>query len=283
MAPIPCRSRRPGNFGSAADRRRWTDFISIEAHKVRKWLRNNDRDLRCCPVWRRQDFADVDHYRSSSNLNDSNSKLLAEGRKHLVTLIADARNEADYHRGVIASTHRIDLLPTRLDLLPTRVGDARRITERYSEDTYQVDFDYVWTRIQMLLPKEDTEFLKRVGDAQSQVSFSVLALSLMLTVPPVWLPILLVTATTPWLFLAIGFLSPALVLFLYELVVQSQSVFGEVVRAAIDKYRIQVLTEVMRQPLPATLAAERLLWRGLSLASVPANAANLNLTHKKEP
>jgi hypothetical protein len=221
--------------------------------------------------------------KNASDLDTSVSRELSGAKELLIALIDEARREAEYQRLRIRSTYRVDLLPTRLDLLPTRVGDARRITERYSEDTYQVDFDYVWTRIQMLLPKEDTEFLKRVGDAQSQVSFSVLALMLMLTVPLVWLPTLLVTATTPWLFLAIGFLSPVLVLFLYELVVQSQSVFGEVVRAAIDKYRIQVLTEVMRQPLPATLAVERLLWRGLSLASEPANAANLNLTHKKEP
>jgi hypothetical protein len=72
-------------------------------------------------------------------------------------------------------------------------------------------------------------------------------------------------------------------LFLYELVVQSQSVFGEIVRAAIDKYRLNVLTDVMRQSLPASLAAERLLWQRLSLTSEPRNEANVGLTHKKEP
>jgi hypothetical protein len=217
---------------------------------------------------------------NASNLNDENSKLLDGTKELLIALIDDARAEAAYHRGMISSKNRIDLLPTRLDLLPTRVGDARRITERYSEDTYYVHFDYVWTRIEMLLPKDDTSFLQRLGDAQSQVGFSVLALLLTFSVPLVWLPILVVCDTTPWLFLGIGVLSPALVLFLYELVVQSQSVFGEVVRAAIDKYRLNVLSDVMRQPLPTTLAAERALWRGLALASEPGNEVNASLSHK---
>jgi hypothetical protein len=162
------------------------------------------------------------------------------------------------------------------------VGDARRLAERYSEDTYRVDFDYVWTRIQMLLPNDDSGFPQRLSDAQSQVSFSVLALMLALTVPLAWLPILFVTANTPWLFLTIGILSPLVLLFFYYLVVQSQSVFGEVVRVAIDKYRLQVLTEIMRQPLPATLAAERILWKGLKQASEPGNQFDLAFTHKKE-
>lgn len=221
--------------------------------------------------------------RNASNLASADSKSLDESKSRLIALITDARFEADYHRRKIASTDRIDLLPTRLDLLPTRVGDARRISERYSEDTYRVDFDYIWTRIQMILPKDDTNFLQRLSDAQSQVSFSVLALVLTLTVPLFWLPILLVMDKAPWLFLTVGILSPVLVLFLYELVVQSQAVFGEVVRAAIDKYRLTVLTDVMRQPLPASLASERLLWRRLALTGEPRNEANVGFTHKKEP
>jgi hypothetical protein len=164
--------------------------------------------------------------------------------------------------------------------LPTRVGDARLLAERYSEDTYRVDFNYLWPRIQLLLPKADEGFFQRLQDAQSQVEFSVLALVLALTVPFVWLPVLLFISTTPWLFLVIGLLSPFALLFFYELVVQSQSVFGEVVRVAIDKYRLSVLTEVMRQPMPATLAAERALWARLRQASEPGNEADLSYMHK---
>ncbi len=56
---------------------------------------------------------------------------------------------------------------------------------------------------------------------------------LALTVPLIWLPLLLFIATMPWLFLVIGFLSPPVLLFFYELVVRSQAVFGEVVMVAI--------------------------------------------------
>jgi hypothetical protein len=213
------------------------------------------------------------------NVQAAASGDLARASELLIDLITEARAEAAYRLARIESRHRIDLLPTR-------VGDARRLAERYSEDAYGVDFDYVWTRIQMLLPKDDEGFSQRLSDAQSQVSFSVFALVLTLTVPLAWLPVLLVTASTPWLFLAIGVLSPMVLLFFYELVVQSQSVFGGVVRAAIDKFRLQVLTEIMRQPLPATLAAERYLWARLRQASEPGNRVDLSFSHtaaKPEP
>ncbi|WP_027154888.1 hypothetical protein [Mesorhizobium sp. WSM2561] len=203
----------------------------------------------------------------------ANASALARAKSTLISLIDEAMAESAYRIARVASRYH------RIDLLPTRVGDARRFAERYSDDTYQVEFNYLWPRIQMLL-KDDDAFSVRLSDAQSQVNFSVLALALALTVPLVWLPILLYTSNTPWLFLAIGFLSPPTAFFLYELIVQSQSVFGEIVRVAVDKYRLPVLTEIMRQPLPATLAAERILWERLKRAGEPGNQVDYTLTHE---
>lgn len=205
----------------------------------------------------------------------TNARALAQAKSTLISLIDEAMTESAYRIARVASRYH------RIDLLPTRVGDARRFAERYSEDTYQVEFNYVWPRIQMLL-KDDDAFSQRLSDAQSQVNFSALAFALTLTVPLVWLPVLLFAANAPWLFLAIGLLSPLIAFFLYELIVQSQSVFGEIVRVAVDKHRLPVLTRLMRQPLPATLAAERILWDGLRQASEPGNRVDLTLTHEKE-
>jgi hypothetical protein len=201
------------------------------------------------------------------------SRRLGEARSLLISLIREARAEATYRFSRMAARYN------RIDILATRVGDARRLAERYSGDAYHVEFDYLWSRIQLHLPTDDSGFPQRLSDAQSQVNFAVLAVVLTLTIPVVWLPVLLATATTPWLFLAIGALSPAALFFFYEQLVQSQFVFGEVVRVAIDRYRLEVLTDTMRQPLPQTLAAERALWERLKLAGEPGNAADFSYAH----
>lgn len=203
----------------------------------------------------------------------ANSGALEKAKADLIFKIQAVRLEAEYRfRRLTSRGHRIDLLPTS-------VGDARRNVERYSEDVYGVDFDYLWTRIQMVMPEKDGAFAQGLGDAQSQVNFAALTFFLALSIPLVWLPLLAMAGNAPWLFLAIGLLSPLVLYFLYNLVVQSQLVFGEMVRAAIDMHHIDALTTVMRQPKPATLQAERALWGGLKLAAQPLNTASVHYEH----
>ncbi|MFI0847445.1 hypothetical protein ACH196_25935 [Mesorhizobium sp. IMUNJ23232] len=205
----------------------------------------------------------------------ANSVALEKAKAELIFKIQAVRLEAEYRfRRLTSRGHRIDLLPTS-------VGDARRNVERYSEDVYGVDFDYLWTRIQLVMPEREGAFMQGLGDAQSQVNFAALTFVLALSIPLVWLPLLALEGNAPWLFLAIGLLSPPVLYFLYNLVVQSQLVFGEMVRAAIDMYHIDALTKVMRQPKPATLQAERALWEGLKLASQPLNTASVYYEHPK--
>jgi len=104
-----------------------------------------------------------------------------------------------------------------------------------------------------------------------------------LTIPAVWLPLLAFTARSPWLFVAIGIAIPFLALFFYELAVQSQIALGEVVKAAIDKHRFDLLSDVLRQPLPTTLSAERDLWRRLRQAEEGARIGELTYRHSPEP
>jgi hypothetical protein len=202
------------------------------------------------------------------------SARLARIRDEFIDFTKVAMSEAAYR------WRRASFLDNRPDLFATRAGEARRQTERYTEDTYGVDFDFLWTRIQMLLPKEADAYERQLGDAQSQVNFSVLTLALSVTVPLAWLPYLACTAETPWLFLLIAVASPLAFVSLYGLAVQSQLAFGETVRAGIDKYRLAVLTELLRQPLPTTLATERLLWKQVQAASEPENSIDLAFHHK---
>lgn len=203
---------------------------------------------------------------------------LNDARGRFMDLVKQAFSEAVYRLG---TAEKFSFL--RVDLTPTRVGDARRSVEKYVQDTYGIsDFDYIWIRVQMVLPTADAAFYQGLEDAQSQVNFSVLTLFLSLTIPAVWLPVFLYYGTSLWLYAVIAVLTPVTVLFLFELVVQSHAVFGQAVKATIDKYRLKVLTEVEHQPRPTTLAAERLLWEGLLLASGSDNRYDLVLQGEKK-
>jgi hypothetical protein len=204
--------------------------------------------------------------------SDRHAARLAKARETLRSLIDEGEDEARY--ALVRASEKCN----RHTLLPTRIGDARVRTESYSRDSYHVEFDFIWPRIQMLLPKPDEtghDFNERLNDAQSQVSFAVLSFVLTLTVPLVWLPLLAALSTTLWLFLLVAVASPPVLVLLYELVVQSQRTFGDVVRVAIDMYRHRVLAEILHQPAPATLSTERQLWERLAAAAERQNEVDL--------
>ncbi|MDI7863349.1 hypothetical protein MRS76_15435 [Rhizobiaceae bacterium n13] len=197
------------------------------------------------------------------------AKRLKSIKDLFVDLLDEARNEARYRFA------RREREGRRIELLPTRVADARREVERYCEDTYGLDFNFIWPRIQIALAKGDSTVPQNVSDAEAQVNFSALMLVLALTVPGFWLPYLLVTMSHPWLFLFIGAITPVIVLFLFELVVRSHAVFGHAARVMVDKERLSVITDVMHLRAPATLADERLLWQRLRESNEHGNPADL--------
>jgi len=138
-------------------------------------------------------------------------------------------------------------------------------------------FDYIWPRLQLVLPDKSP-----LGDqliaAKAQIDFAIVSLVLILTVPAVWLLWLAFTARAPWLFLAVGSITPLLVSFFYRAAVEAQFGFGEVVKSAIDRYRFDLL-KTLRQPAPATLSAEQHLWQQLRNLERPGNSSDFSYTH----
>ena len=180
------------------------------------------------------------------------------------TLLIRLLNDADAD-----ATHNVEMLTARYRTAlaldnpqATRMGDARMLTERYSYDAFRVTFDYLWPRLEMAMPDQGALFDRMVA-ARAQIDFAMLSLLLIISVAVVWIPVLVCMDTSPWLFLAIGTVTPVLVGFLYQLAFESQITFGEMVKALMDRYRFDVLTTVLSQPLPATLSAERYLWTTL--------------------
>jgi len=186
---------------------------------------------------------------------------LTRAQGGLVVALKRAALEAEFR--VTLEQTRFGPLATLAPAMATRMAEARRAAESYSDDVYGVAFDFIWPRLWLVMSTKDGA-PDTVGDAQAQLDFSVMAVCLIATVPIVWLPILAATAATPWLMLVIAAAGPLACAFFYELAVQSQWRLAQVVKAAIDRYRLDMLT-VLCQPPPATRMAERRLWQGLQI------------------
>lgn len=173
---------------------------------------------------------------------------------NLLDLVHDCESTYDYKRKRMWDKF---WLP-RLKAGPTRFADARSSTQQYSWEAYHVYFNFIWPRIQSLMP-EDGQLTTRIRDADTLVSFTTLSLFLTATLY-VWLPVLYYFNSVWWLFTAVGLLVPLFSWVLYHAAVQSQLLLGVAIRSAIDMYRIQVLTDVAHQVHPGSLMAERALW-----------------------
>jgi hypothetical protein len=200
----------------------------------------------------------------------------------LVQLLQAAEVDADHRLQSLLTLHR----RTSYDNpQATRMADTRFLVEKYTSDAYDVDFDYIWPRLQMVIPSKGDDndgasFASRLAAARDQIDFAVLCLALSLTIPAVWLPYLAYNSVSPMKFLVIGAIAPLLMIFFYHVAVESQAAFGEAMKAAIDNYRLDLLSKNLRQGLPATLAEERELWSQLQ-AIDRARDRNLIYRHPK--
>jgi hypothetical protein len=157
------------------------------------------------------------------------------------------------------------------DVQPTAIGNARNQSELYSQSVYNVEFAFLWPRVQMVIPENDP-IAKRIDAARSLVDFAVLSLVLAVALLAIWLPILAMQGASPWPFLILGAGGPVLVRFFYQLVVESQISLGEIAQGVVDRFRFDLLKMLHIKP-PATLSAERELWSTLS-AVVRGDAQN---------
>jgi hypothetical protein len=193
------------------------------------------------------------------NLNAGSNSSTLQG---LETRIRDALDKADenardrYRR----LQEHYNKLPR--DAQPTLAGEARNLSELYSQSVYNVEFSFLWPRVQMVIPEKDAA-TQRIESARSLADFSVLSLMLAVATLTFWLPTLAITQTRPWSFLALGLSGPIVVRFFYQLVVESQISLGEVAQGIVDRFRFEVLKTLHIRP-PPTLAAERELWSALA-------------------
>jgi hypothetical protein len=189
-------------------------------------------------------------------------------------LLGRCRTEALYRKQILETRHRV--LGALYVPRATAVGDARFVVERYASDAYKVEFDYLWPRllVAMKAEKANDSLLEDIEQARTKVDFAVLSLALATSIPLVWLPLLLYQRGSPWVFLAIGAVTPPVLGFFYELVFESQLAFGEVVKTAIDRSRFLVL-KMLGQAEPTSRWEERALWTRIASAEEDARGADL--------
>jgi hypothetical protein len=147
----------------------------------------------------------------------------------------------------------------------TALGDARFVAESYPRKVYNVEFDYLWPRLLMTMKaaKSDDPTLEAIENARTNIDFAALSFFLVMTVPAVWMPVLLARGGPAWLFLVIGAASPLALRFFFGLAFESQLAFASVVSSTIDSSRFSVLN-MLRVPEPSSRSEERALWERIA-------------------
>jgi hypothetical protein len=194
----------------------------------------------------------------------------------LLTLLADLELDARHRADAFAE--RSGAAASLLHPQATRMADARRLIERYSEDAYGVLFEFLWPRLQLQLPDTGAS-AERMVTTKAQADFALLSMLWTVSVAVIWMPMLAWRDDSPWWLLGLGVLTPLALAFFYELAVQSELANAELVRTLVDRYRFDVIKNVLRLPLPATLAAERDLWLSVAKSQTPGLQTNLSYRH----
>jgi hypothetical protein len=156
---------------------------------------------------------------------------------------------------------------------PTRFGNVKAVVEAYPKRVYEVDFYYLWPRLQLVMAK-DQEAPSALILARAQVDFALLFLALMTLSWAFWMVLLPAWRTGSLVFLAVSIIGPFLIAAGYQLAIAAEREFGDVMKASIDRNRLEVL-KMLKQKKPVGLFAERDLWRRLQKAERAAQAEEI--------
>lgn len=166
------------------------------------------------------------------------------------------------------------------DISPTRVGNARAVIERYPTDAYNIDFDFVWPRLRMVLLK-NKDISDAVDGVRAKLDFAVLMTWLSAATIAVWLPVLMFVGHSILTYILLGVLGPFAVFIFYLLVDQTQKSFGESVTMAIDALHFELLAS-LHQRIPNTLETEREIWLELQRALYAGGGLDIRYIHSSK-
>lgn len=164
-------------------------------------------------------------------------------------------------------------------LQPTQLANLAEVHREYELDRFGLDSDLFWLRL-LKLVRADKDFYPLLDDAKTQLDFAVAVTVLLGLTVLIWFPLSMLFAPTIWPYLLITIIGlPAVVIF-YRVVIQAYGTFAEVVRAALDLYRFDMLKALHFQ-LPEDLVEEKQTWQ--KLARLAAGAGVDLVYHHGEP
>jgi hypothetical protein len=196
--------------------------------------------------------------------------------------VSEAAREALYRRQILVA--RNPVIGALHATHATAVGDARFVAESYAKAVYNVEFEFLWPRLLVAVraQKSDDPTLSTIEAARAQVEFAVLSLFLALSIPAVWLPVMLARGGPAWLFLVIGAATPVVLAFFYRVVFAAQLSFGRIIETTVDNSRLLVL-QMLRQPEPVSRGDERRLWERIARAADDPRSTELIYTTGTPP
>jgi hypothetical protein len=160
---------------------------------------------------------------------------------------------------------------------PTRLANQAEVQREYGLRRYGLDIELYWLRLQKIA-RADERFLPVVEDAKTQLDFSVTTVALLTLLTVVWVPLSLVFAPTPGLFLLVSAVGPLSIWVFTHVVNQNYRAFAEAVRSAVDLYRFDLLG-ALHLPLPPDSTAEKQLWADLMKGTVGESDTALAYLH----
>jgi hypothetical protein len=156
------------------------------------------------------------------------------------------------------------------DIRASRLGNLRAVIEDYTRTAYQVHFSYLWPRLQAVLSEGDA-VAPTLERAKAQLEFAVVMIGGTALTGGAWMAVVLAWRGPAALFIALGAGTPLLIGFFYRVALEGQKAFTEMVRAAIDTKRLDLLG-TLGAARPEQTAAERELWRKLQDLSLGIQA-----------
>jgi hypothetical protein len=146
------------------------------------------------------------------------------------------------------------------NLAPTAMGNVALSIRSYTLSRYQLDIERVWTRLQKVMQGE--AFYVVLQESKTQLDFLVSLFWLALTFTVVWVVAFALFGYSLPVYLAVGLMGPLLMWALWELSLQNYRAFADLMRCAVDMYRLSLLNQ-MRLPEPRSSEEEEMVWTAL--------------------
>ena len=147
-------------------------------------------------------------------------------------------------------------------IAPTALGNVAESARGYARSRYGINLDPFWLRLQKIV-QDDAGFYAILSDAKTQLDFLVGLFWLTIVLTAGWLITLVYIRQGAWLFLAIGVAGPLLAFLWYQLALQNQRAFADVLGTAVDLYRFKLL-DALHVERPHNSLHERQTWTTLN-------------------